>query len=198
MKKVKERRSPMQVLDPDFKNQVGKVLKDIKTSLYELHDVATRDEKTGIYNHRFFKTVFEMELEKAKRGKQKLCLIVIDIDFFKKFNDTYGHLVGDEILLELATTLQAELRKYDILARFGGEEFFVLLPTTAISKGKLLAERLRKSLWGKSVKLKKYGVAISLGITEYKERDTADRMIRRADKALYVSKESGRNQVNVL
>ena len=197
MKEVKERRRKIRVLDPEFKNQVGKVLTDIKDSLYELHDVATRDEKTGIYNHRFFKTVFAMELEKAKRGKQKLCLVVIDIDFFKKFNDTHGHLVGDEILLELARTLQKQIRKYDILARFGGEEFFVLLPETSISKAKLLAERLRKSLPGNS-KMKKYNVTISLGVSEYKERDTMARLINRADKALYVSKKAGRNQVNVL
>jgi len=192
------KKSSQRVLDPDFKKRVEKGLVEFKDALYELHDVATKDEKTGIYNHRFFMTVFEMELEKAKRGKQKLCLVVIDIDFFKKFNDTYGHLVGDEILLELATTLQGELRKYDILARFGGEEFFVLLPETAIVRAKQVAERLRKSLWRRSTKMKKYGVAISLGVTEYKKIDSMGRMINRADKALYVSKKGGRNQVNVL
>lgn len=184
------------VLAPEFKKEIDNILKDLKTSLYDLHDIATRDEKTGIYNHRFFKTVFEMELEKAKRGKQKLCLCVIDIDFFKKFNDTYGHLVGDEILFELAQTIQKELRKYDILARFGGEEFFILFPETSINRGKQVAERLRKSLW-KSKKMKKYEVTISLGVTEYKERDTMERMIKRADDALYLSKKGGRNKVSV-
>ena len=192
------KKSGQRVLDPDFKKRVGKSLLEFKDALYELHDVATRDEKTGIYNHRFFKTVFEMELEKAKRGKQKLCLVIIDIDFFKKFNDKYGHLVGDEILLELAKTLQGEIRKYDILARFGGEEFFVLLPETTIARAKQVAERLRKSLWVRSSRMRKYNVTISLGITEYKQMDSMNRMINRADKALYISKKNGRNQVNVL
>jgi diguanylate cyclase (GGDEF)-like protein len=111
------------ILEPDFKKEVGKILSGLKESLYELHDVTTRDEKTGVYNHRFFKAIFEMELEKARRGKQKLSLVMIDIDFFKKINDTYGHLMGDKVLAELAGVLQGELRIYDILARFGGEEF---------------------------------------------------------------------------
>ena len=152
MKKVK--RETLRVLDPDFKKHVGKVLSDVKESLYELHDVAVRDEKTGIYNYRFFKNVFGMEIEKAKRGQQKLSLVVIDIDFFKKFNDNYGHLVGDDVLVELAKTLNGVLRKYDVLARFGGEEFFVFLPMTSREKARKVAERMRRSL-GKNSLLKK-------------------------------------------
>ena len=183
--------------DPKFKKKVRGILKGIKESLYDLHDIATRDEKTGLYNYRFFKAVFEMELEKAKRGKQKLSFAVIDIDFFKKVNDTHGHLVGDEILVELGRVLTDELRKYDVLARFGGEEFFVFFPGTSVVRAKQIAERLRKSVV-KGRKMKRYGVTISLGVTEYKNRDTAQRMIARADKALFVSKKKGRNQVNVL
>jgi len=93
------------VLRPDFKLKVDSVISDLKDSLYELHDVATRDEKTGIYNHSFFKTVFGMETEKAKEGKENLCLVMIDIDFFKKVNDAHGHLIGDKILIELAKNL---------------------------------------------------------------------------------------------
>ena len=185
------------VLDPDFKGRVRRVIREIKAQLYELHDVATKDEKTGIYNYRFFTNVFGMELDKTKRGMETMSLVVIDIDFFKKFNDTYGHLVGDEILYELAITLQTVLRKYDVLARFGGEEFFVLLPETNIKIARQVAERLRKCL-PKNKKLKKYNVEISLGVTEYKEKDTMRRMINRADKALYISKKGGRNMVSVL
>ncbi|MCH7850585.1 MAG: GGDEF domain-containing protein [Nanoarchaeota archaeon] len=185
------------ILDPDFKKQIDKILSDFKLSLYDLHDVATRDDKTGLYNNRFFMNIFEIEIDKAWRNKQKLSLVVIDIDFLKKFNDTYGHLVGDEILLELAVTLQTVLRKYDILARFGGEEFFVLLPETGIKLAKRVSERLRTSLL-KNKKMNKYEVTISLGVTEYKDKDTMERMIKRADKALYVSKKEGRNMVSVL
>ena len=203
------------ILDPDFKKEVDKILGDMKLSLYDLHDVATRDEKTGIYNNRYFMNIFEMEIDKAWRGMQKLSLVVVDIDFFKKFNDTYGHLVGDEILYELAVTLEKTLRKYDVLARFGGEEFFILLPETGIKTAKKVAERLRVSLF-KNRKMKRYDVTISLGVTEYKHekefrkikregknvkvevKDTMKKMIKRADKALYVSKKEGRNRVSVL
>jgi diguanylate cyclase (GGDEF)-like protein len=185
------------ILEPDFKKEVGKILSGLKESLYELHDVTTRDEKTGVYNHRFFKAIFEMELEKARRGKQKLSLVMIDIDFFKKINDTYGHLMGDKVLAELAGVLQGELRIYDILARFGGEEFFVLLPETSVSVAKKVAERLRKSL-EKGTLMNRHGITISLGVTEYKKLDSSERMIKRVDKALYISKKGGRNQTSVL
>jgi len=184
------------ILDPDFKKNIDNVLSHLKNSLHDLYDAATKDEKTGAYNQRFFKNIFEMEIEKAKRGKQKLSLVIIDIDFFKKINDTHGHLIGDEILSELVKVLEKSLRKYDLLARFGGEEFFVLLPGTSTSHGKRIAERLRKSL-SKNSKMKKYEITISLGITEYKNRDTILRMTKRADKALYVSKKNGRDQVSV-
>src|SRR3989338_4129765 len=109
-------------LDPDFKKKIDDVLKELKSSLHDLYDAATKDEKTGAYNHRFFKNIFLMELEKAKRGKQKICLVVIDIDFFKKLNDSHGHLVGDEILKELVVILTKTLRKYDVLSLFVCEE----------------------------------------------------------------------------
>ena len=191
-----KKRNP-KVIDPDFKKHIEGVLAEVKNSLFELHDTAIRDEKTKLYNHRFFKNVFEMELEKAKREMQNLSLIIVDIDFFKKFNDSYGHLVGDDVLVELAKVLQKTVRKYDIPSRFGGEEFFVLLPETKIAKAKKVAERLRLSL-PKNTLLKKYNVQISLGVTEYKKLDTQKRMINRADKALYISKKNGRNQTNIL
>jgi len=184
-------------LEKEHKQEIQKILKEFKESISLLHEAATRDEKTGLYNHRFFKSIFEMEIERAKRKKQDLCLAIVDIDFFKKLNDIYGHLLGDEILVSLAKKMRKELRKYDLISRFGGEEFFILLPEENISKSKRVIERLRKSLW-KNSKLKKYKVTISIGITEYKQRDNMERMIKRADNALYVSKENGRNQVNIL
>jgi diguanylate cyclase (GGDEF)-like protein len=185
------------IIDPDFKKHIEGVLEEVKNSLFELHDTVIRDEKTKLYNHRFFKNIFGMELEKSKRGMQNLSLIIIDIDFFKRFNDTYGHLVGDDVLIELAKVLQKTVRKYDVPSRFGGEEFFILLPSTNITKAKKIAERLRLSL-PKNKLLKKYNVQISLGVTEYKKLDTQKKMINRADKALYISKKNGRNQTNVL
>lgn len=193
MSAIKEK---INVLEPKFKEQFSKVLNTLNNSLSLLYDIATKDEKTGIYNHRFFKTIFEMELEKAKRKKDIFSFIVIDIDHFKKFNDTYGHLLGDKILRELAQTLQKEIRKYDVLARFGGEEFFILLPNTNAKKAFKIAERLRKNLW-KNSQLKKYKVTVSLGVSQYKSLDNLKRVIERADKALYVSKKEGRNKTTL-
>ena len=95
-----------------------------------LYELATRDEKTGLYNNKFFESILGMEMEKAQRGYGELCLFIIDIDFFKKINDKYGHIKADELLKRLALVLKKQLRKSDIAARCGGEEFFILLPET--------------------------------------------------------------------
>ena len=181
------------ILDPEFKKKVSGILSELKKSLYGLYDAATLDDKTGAYNSRFFNNIFEMEIEKAKRGKQKLSVIVLDIDFFKKINDSHGHLTGDKILARLVEALKSKLRKYDCLARFGGEEFVVLLPQTDSGRALKVAERLRRGVLDDGF-LKKYSVSISLGVTQYRDKDSIKRMISRADKALYKSKKSGRNK----
>ncbi len=185
------------VLNKEFKAEVDEVLKKFKEDLYTLHDLATKDEKTQVYNHRFFMNLFELEFEKAKRKNQKLSIAVIDIDFFKKLNDTYGHLFGDKVLYELAQRLQETIRKYDVLARFGGEEFFVLLPGTSKKTAKIASERMRKGILNDSF-LKKYNVSVSIGVTEYNSKDTMKKMIKRADNALYLAKKSGRNRVEAI
>ena len=162
-------------------------------SISTLYDLATRDEKTGLYNFKFFNSVFDMELEKARRKKQKLSLFIIDIDFFKKINDTYGHIQADELLKRLADVVQKQLRISDILARFGGEEFVVLLPETSLTKAKKLTSRIRTKIKENKI-LKKYNLTVSGGITEYKERDNKKKMKERADKALYKAKNSGRDK----
>jgi diguanylate cyclase (GGDEF)-like protein len=169
------------------------LLDKIQLSVDRLYHIATHDEKTGLYNHIFFKDVFALELDKAKRGKP-LSLIIVDIDFFKKINDTHGHLQADKILFQLAQLLQRKVRKYDVAARFGGEEFFIMLPNTKIQRAKQIAERLRKSVLSNPF-LEKYKVTISLGVSEYKFRDNLDKISKRADKALYKAKKSGRNKV---
>jgi diguanylate cyclase (GGDEF)-like protein len=102
----------------------------------DLYDLATQDLKTGLLNFTAFSKILDLEAEQAKRGKQKLTLIVLDIDFFKKINDTYGHIKADELLSRLANILKKTVRKGDILARFGGEEFVILLPETSLNKSK--------------------------------------------------------------
>ena len=196
-KKIKLMYGEISGLDKEHKKEAKEILKDFKESFSKVYEAATKDEKTGLYNHRFFKSVFEIEIERAKREKEKMSLMIIDIDFFKKLNDTYGHLTGDKALIELAKTLKKVLREYDLISRFGGEEFFVLLQGEPASRAKTIGDRLREKLWNNKT-LKKYRVTISIGITEFKKGDNPEKMIKRADKALYISKESGRNQASVL
>jgi len=193
----KELGKKMSALDPLFKKRVEELFDLINESVSNLYDAATHDEKTGLYNNKFFENILDMEIEKAGRGEEKLCLLLIDIDFFKKINDTYGHLKADELLKKLAEVIKKQVRKSDIAARFGGEEFFIILPGTTLVKAKKFAQRLRKSI--KSDKtLKKYKVTISGGLTEFKKDDTKKRFKKRADKALYQAKKSGRDKIVVV
>ncbi len=181
------------MIEGELGGELKRMLDKINVNVTKLYHIATHDHKTGLYNHIFFKDVFTLELDKAKRGKP-LSLIVVDIDFFKKCNDTYGHLTADKILERVARVLEHEVRKYDIVARFGGEEFFVMLPAAHLNTGKRIAERLRKSVFEDSY-LKKYKISISLGVATYKEKDNFERISKRADKALYKAKRGGRNKV---
>ncbi len=181
------------VLDPKFRKEVKDLLDHMNDCIGVLYDAATRDEKTGLYNNKFFDNIMEMELEKAQRGKQKLSLVITDIDFFKKVNDTYGHVKADELLERLAKVIMKTIRKSDIPARFGGEEFVVILPETSLTKANKFCTRL-KNVIHKDKILKKFGITVSGGITEYKARDTKKKMLARADKALYKAKKGGRDQ----
>jgi diguanylate cyclase (GGDEF)-like protein len=177
------------------KQPLQKLLEKIQLDVNKLYHIATHDEKTGLHNYAFFKDIFPMEASEARRGKP-LSLIVVDIDFFKKINDSYGHINADKILLKLAQLLEKKVRKYDLVARFGGEEFSILLPNTKKAKAKIIAERLRKGVLLDSY-LKKYKITISLGVTEFKAKDTLQKMSKRVDTALYQAKKAGRNCVKV-
>jgi len=139
MKKIDDK---LHALDPRFRKKVEELFDTIIESFSSLYEVATHDEKTGLYNNKFFETILDMEIEKAKRGKEKLSLMITDIDFFKKINDKYGHIKADELLKRLADVMTKLVRKSDIVARFGGEEFMILLPETNLEKANLFAESL--------------------------------------------------------
>jgi diguanylate cyclase (GGDEF)-like protein len=197
MRKKSVKKKKTDVLHPEFKKKIGEIFGDMshvqKKHISDLYDIATLDEKTGLYNNKFFENILEMELEKAQRGYQKLCLFIVDIDFFKKVNDTHGHIRGDEILKRLAIVIKGQLRRSDVAARFGGEEFFVLLPQTNLEKAKLITARIREAIKSNPV-LKKYKINVSGGLTCYKEKDTEKSFKERADKALYKAKETGRDK----
>lgn len=184
----------LHALDPRFRKRFTELMSSMEESISLLYEAATHDEKTGLYNHKFFENILDIEIEKAKRGKTKLSLFIIDIDFFKKVNDVYGHLKADKILERLAKVLMDHLRKSDIIARFGGEEFIVLLPETNLAKAKKLASRLKRAIHSDKM-LSKYKIAVSGGITQFrKTRDSKKQFKERADKALYQAKKTGRNK----
>ena len=189
-KKIEKKLS---ALDPRFKRKIQDLFTSINESVSMLYDAAIHDEKTGLYNNKFFETVFEMEAEKAKRRQQKLSLIMIDIDFFKKINDTLGHMKADELLKRLADVIKKRIRKSDIVARFGGEEFVILLPETNLEKAKRFAARLKTAVHSDSM-LKRYHVTLSGGISQYKDQENRKKLKERVDKALYQAKETGRDK----
>ena len=168
-----------------------------------LDNLANVDGLTNVYNHRYFQNELEQEMDRAKRHSTVLSLLLIDIDHFKKFNDTYGHQAGDFVLREFSSTLIEQLRKYDTLARYGGEEFVVILPSTNESEAEIVAEKLRAAIEAASFKdsngTEEYQVTASVGIATYRPEDgnslERSELIGRADQALYEAKKQGRNMV---
>lgn len=159
--------------------------------------LAITDKLTKLYNRHKFYEIAGNEIERAKRYKRPLSLIIFDIDHFKKINDTYGHDVGDYVLQELAKLIKKHIRKQDFAFRWGGEEFIILLPETNAQGAMKLAEKLRHII--ETHKFKKVGrVTISLGVTEYSSGDKdIDEVVKRADNALYLSKKNGRNRATL-
>ncbi|WP_419770737.1 MAG: diguanylate cyclase [Candidatus Marinarcus sp.] len=164
------------------------------TAKKELEKLSVTDKLTGLYNRRQLDTVMVTEIERANRYKKSLSLLIIDIDFFKKVNDVYGHQVGDETLIALAKILSDNVRLSDIVGRFGGEEFLIILPETNISEAQLLAEKLRLAV--EKYEFHRIGHAtISIGVAQYELTTSEETLIYQADSALYKAKANGRNCV---
>lgn len=189
----KNLKKKISALDPRFRKKITDLFEAMNESISMLYEAAIHDEKTGIYNNKFFETILDMEIDKTKRGKEKLSLMILDIDFFKKINDKYGHMKADELLKKLADVLKNKARKSDIVARFGGEEFVILLPETNLKKSGIFASRLRKIINNDNF-LKKYKLNVSIGITEFRKKDNKKSFKERADKALYQAKKTGRDK----
>ncbi|HLC86682.1 MAG TPA: GGDEF domain-containing protein [Candidatus Nanoarchaeia archaeon] len=186
-----------EIKDKELKSKIRKLLAELNNSIYEVYMMAITDKKTGVYNNYFFDTILDMELDKAKRSKKKLCLFMADIDYFKKINDTCGHFKADDMLKRLATLIVKNTRKSDVVARFGGEEFIILFPETGLNKAKQITYRIKKSV-KEDIFLKKYGLTISGGLTILKERDTARKIKERVDKGLYKAKNKGRDRFIII
>ncbi|MBT6716807.1 MAG: diguanylate cyclase [Nitrospina sp.] len=170
----------------------------------ELKELATRDALTGIANRRFFDEYLEKEWKRAQRDKYPFSLVMIDLDFFKVYNDTYGHQKGDVCLKEVATAIDETMKRpADMAARYGGEEFALILPETSPEGAMGLAEKLRKSIFDLNLEHKNSSVdnrvTVSMGVATLKvdkESNYSD-LITKADKALYAAKNDGRNRVTL-
>jgi diguanylate cyclase (GGDEF)-like protein len=155
---------------------------------------AHTDSLTGLWNYGYFQYRLDEEIMKMKQKKSSLSVMMIDLDDFKKFNDTYGHLEGDKVLKNISKIFKECCRKVDIVCRYGGEEFSLILPFRDKKETYLLGERIRKIVEGRDVSFEKF--TISIGIASYPE-DAQDKeeLIKKADYALYQAKKKGKNQV---
>lgn len=171
----------------------------------EVLKYATMDALTGLNNRRQFEVRLNQETANSKRNNIPLCAMMLDVDYFKKVNDTYGHSAGDCVLKQVSDIIKKEIREYDIACRYGGEEFFVILPQTGIKEASLVAQRLRKSIETSKIDVEEAGVdgvsyikiTVSIGICKYDSSMTSYEFIQKADKALYEAKTTGRNRVIV-
>ena len=154
------------------------------------------DSLTGVKNRTAFDSNFGREIEYSTRKQNDLSLIVLDIDFFKRINDNYGHIVGDAVLRQVAQSVESTIRSSDALYRYGGEEFAIVLNGTDLEGALLLAERIRRNVEALRIdSLKDVHITLSLGVAILQERDNARSLFERADSALYEAKKSGRNRV---
>jgi diguanylate cyclase len=175
-------------------------LQQLHRELEKSQQEAHTDSLTGLINRRGLEKRFELERIRAKQNNIPFSIIMLDIDHFKKVNDTYGHLVGDSLLRGISNILKKQLRRNDIAARYGGEEFLILLPESDLAGAGAVAGKIQKGLSTKEWKLKGSGesmgsITVSMGISIYAMNESGDAMIKRADDALYVAKTSGRNQI---
>ncbi len=189
-----------------FSSQVGLAIENLllQKQTQKLRSLAERDELTGVNNRRNLWALFQRELDRSRRYGSVLSVAMVDIDFFKSFNDTYGHQAGDEVLRTIAQVLVAASREIDIIGRYGGEEFVGLLPETTLEQATIYAERLRSrvEMRGQDLRTrfpKTRPLTISVGVTQAVPQagDDVERIIARVDEGLYEAKEQGRNRVIV-
>ena len=160
-------------------------------------ELASCDGLTGLLNHRMFQEMVRAEMDRSSRYGRPLTLLLFDIDHFKKFNDTYGHPVGDEVIKMVARAAKASGRTTDKVFRYGGEEFCVLLPETAVESATVLAERIRSRIEADR-SVNGLSVTVSLGVTQFHPGEGAEPFIDRTDRGMYASKEGGRNRFTVM
>jgi diguanylate cyclase (GGDEF)-like protein len=191
-------RNLIQMLSRWMKTNTERIVKD-RGQIAELTDHANVDGLTGLYNRRWLDNAFGRLLTQAAKGNQALCILILDVDHFKKYNDTHGHLGGDQALIALGNVLKTTLRPYDFATRFGGEEFLILLPNTTREEGLATAERIRIAAEKLHITLPDStplsGITVSIGLAMNQGDATPTSAIAAADGKLYEAKKAGRNCV---
>ena len=160
------------------------------------HNAAT-DALTGLGNRHWMQDMFAREVTRVQHNDTPLCLMMIDVDNFKHFNDCYGHIAGDRVLVAVAQTLREYVRPTDLIARFGGDEFAILLPGSDLQQAQLTAERLREQVAALSPSSLSTAVTVSIGVSSKMGADDVSALVHRADEAMYDAKAQGRNRVSV-
>ena len=184
--------------------ELGQVNTDLKKynsalekALQKISTMATIDELTGCHNRRYLMEFLGNEKSRADRTLVSFCVAIIDLDYFKRINDSYGHIAGDEVLKKVVDVIREHVRITDCFARFGGEEFAVVYTATELEAAQQSAERLRQELSVTPIACESFSIytSVSIGIAEYRYQESIIDLLRRADQALYVAKSSGRDRV---
>ena len=175
-------------------------ISNLQQSLEAIRAESLTDPLTGLGNRKYFDRMIGSAVEGALKSGEPLSLLLFDIDHFKSFNDSYGHLTGDQVLRLVGLSLKQTIKGQDITARYGGEEFAVVLPNTALRQALTVADHIRRAVMAKELKKKSTGeilgrVTISVGVSMLKQGDDTDALIERADACLYAAKRNGRNRV---
>ncbi len=180
-------------------SELEELINQLQQDKEKLEEIAYKDPLTGLYNRRFFLEHAKKIFEHAKRYNDPFSVILMDIDNFKRINDTYGHDIGDIVLKEFSEVIKQASRSSDIPARWGGEEFIIMLPTTDSNGAKHLAERIRKMFKEVSVKVgnEEVRTTVSIGVSQYNGHSRLEDIIKEADEALYRAKRSGKDRVEI-
>lgn len=173
---------------------IAEKTRELQSALTKMEAMATTDELTGVYNRRKFREVANREISRVNRYQNMLSLIILDLDNFKKINDTYGHLTGDRVLQQTVQTVKPALREVDVLARWGGDEFIILLPEQSLEKTVIVAQRIKTIVSEHDFRIP-FPLRMSMGVAQYETDESVESWLKRADELLYKAKHAGRNRV---
>jgi diguanylate cyclase (GGDEF)-like protein len=193
-KTVEAKNKELTEFNQSLEKKVYERTEELHEAYKKMKQLAVTDTLTGIYNRYYFNTALEKEIYRAHRYGRSFALLMFDLDYFKKVNDTYGHAIGDTVLTSLSNLVASCLRESDIFARIGGEEFVIILPETGEELSLEIAERIRKNVETHSFEQVKQ-MTISIGLVRHRPEEGLEELLKRVDSALYTAKNSGRNRV---